>query len=189
VGAKPGEAVGLEADAAAVKATLAEVAGNVILCGHSYGGMVISLAGTGEPKVERLVYVCAYVPESGQSLTDIRGGRRAPWVRKIDGGLTVPDFESAASLFYGDCDPTTQQWAMRQLRPQAGAAFEQPVPAPAWKTLTSTYVVCGHDMAIAPEQQRQLFAPRATQVIELDSAHSPFLSMPHRLAEVIDSRR
>jgi len=44
-------------------------------------------------------------------------------------------------------------------------------------------------MAIAPELQRQVFAPRATQMIELDSAHSPFLSMPHKLAEVIDAHR
>jgi pimeloyl-ACP methyl ester carboxylesterase len=65
VGARPGETVGLSADAAAVRAAIAEVSGPVILCAHSYGGMVISMAAAGAPQVEHLVYVCAYVPESG----------------------------------------------------------------------------------------------------------------------------
>jgi pimeloyl-ACP methyl ester carboxylesterase len=185
VGARPGETVGLSADAAAVRAAIAEVSGPVILCAHSYGGMVISMAAAGAPQVEHLVYVCAYVPESGQSVTDIRGGKRLPWVQKLDGGLTMPDAERATSLLYGGCDPATQQWAMRQLRPQCNAAFEEPIGTPGWKEVPSTYVVCDNDKVIAPELQRDLLAPRTTQVIELNSDHSPFLSTPAELADAM----
>lgn len=185
VGARPGEAVGLSADAAAVKAVLADLQGPVILCGHSYGGMVISLAAAGDSRIENLVYVCAYMPESGQSVADIRGSQRLPWVQKLDGGLTMPDPERAGALLYGGCDSATQQWAMRQLRPQCNVAFEEAVQTPAWKEVPSTYLVCAGDKVIAPELQRDVLAPRATQVIELDSGHSPFLSMPEVLADVL----
>jgi len=189
VGARPGEAIGLSEDAAAVRAAVAEVSGPVILCAHSYGGMVISMAAAGARQVEHLVYVCAYVPESGQSVQDIRGGKRLPWVQKLDGGLTMADAERAAPLLYGGCDAVTQQWAMRQLRPQCNAAFEEAIGTPGWKEVPSTYVICADDKVIAPELQRDVLAPRTTQVIELDSGHSPFLSIPAELAEAVLSRR
>jgi pimeloyl-ACP methyl ester carboxylesterase len=188
VGARPGESIGLSADAATVRAAVAGISGPVILCAHSYGGMVTSMAAAGASQVEHLVYICAYVPESGQSVTDIRAGKRLPWVQKLDGGLTMADAERAVALLYGGCDPATQQWAMRQLRPQSNAAFEERIGTPAWKEVPSTYVVCANDQVIAPELQRDVLAPRTTQVIELDAGHSPFLSTPAELAEALLSR-
>ncbi len=185
VGAKSGQAIDLSTDAGTVRSTLAAISGPVILCGHSYGGMVISLAAAGESKVEQLVYICAYVPDSGQSLTAARTGKRAPWIKMLDGGLTFPDLEQAAEMFYADCDPDIQRWAMRELKPQSNAAFEEPVPVPAWQSIASTYVVCANDMAIAPSAQREVFATRTSKVVELESSHSPFLSKPAELAEII----
>jgi pimeloyl-ACP methyl ester carboxylesterase len=188
VGAEPGQAVDLSADAATVRSTLAAISGPVILCGHSYGGMVISLAASAESTVERLVYICAYVPDAGESLTAARVGKRAPWIKMLDGGLTFPDLDQARSTFYADCDPALQQWATRQLKPQSNAAFEEPVPAPAWQSIASTYVVCANDMAIPPSTQREVFATRTSKVVELDSSHSPFLSKPAELADIILTR-
>ena len=185
VGARAGETVGLSADAATVRAAVARISGPVILCAHSYGGMVISMAAAGAPQVQQLVYVCAYVPESGQSVTDIRGGKRLPWVQKLDGGMTMADAERAAPLLYGGCDAATQQWAIRQLRPQCNAAFEERIGTPGWKEVPSTYVVCASDQVIAPDLQREVLAPRTTHVVEIDSGHSPFLSMPAQLAEAM----
>ena len=78
VGARSGQRVDLSADAAAVSAIVSDLSGPVVLCGHSYGGMVISLAAVGQAKIERLIYICAFVPESGDSLTSIGGGKLAP---------------------------------------------------------------------------------------------------------------
>lgn len=185
VGARPGQAIDLSADAAAVRAVLRDIAGPVVLCGHSYGGMVISLAALGQSNVERLVYICAFVPESGDSLTSIGGGKLAPWVNLLDGGLTLPDLERTASVFYGDCDPASQKWATRQLRPQAGLAFEEPVPAPAWKNIASTYVVCANDGAMPARTQRGIYAPRTSTTVEIASDHSPFISRPAELADIV----
>jgi hypothetical protein len=150
--------------------------------------MVISHAAVTQPNVTRLVYICAFVPEEGESLSDIGGGKLAPWVRLLDGALTLPDLDLTADVFYGDCDPATQQWATSQLKAQSISAFGEPVVRPAWKSIRSTYVVCTNDMAMSPELQRGVFAPRATETVELDSSHSPFVSRPAELAELLIGR-
>ncbi len=185
VGAKPGQRVDLSADAAAVKAVLDDVPGPVLLCGHSYGGMVISLAAVGQANVTRLFYLCAFMPDSGESLLSIGGGKNAPWIDVLDGGLTLPDPKQSAELFYGDCDAATRDWATRQLRPQSDAAFGERVPRPAWKDIPSTYIVCTKDSALPPKMQRDLFAPRATNVVEIEASHSPFVSKPAELAALV----
>jgi pimeloyl-ACP methyl ester carboxylesterase len=185
VGAAPNVTIGLDRDAAAVRAVIDEVGGPVVLCGHSYGGMVISRASHQEPRVSKLVYLCAFVPDTGQSLTAIGGGRLAPWIQILDGGLTRPDPEQAAGLFYGDCDAATQKWAIGNIRAQCGAPFADAVSHPGWKEIRSTYVVCSADRAMPPDWQRNLFAPRLNSVVELNSGHSPFLSQPDALADVL----
>jgi pimeloyl-ACP methyl ester carboxylesterase len=186
VGAGPGAGIDLSADAAAVEAVIAGVAGPVVLCGHSYGGMVISRVSA--ERVTRLIYICAFMSLEGESLVSIGGGRHAPWIQMLDGGLTLPDPAQTQSIFYGDCDASTVEWAKSQLRPQSGAPFDEPVPHPAWRHIPSTYVVCANDMALPPEVQRNVFAPRATETLELQAGHSPFLSQPDAVAALLAAR-
>lgn len=186
VGARPGAGTDLSADAAALEAVIESVAGPVVLCGHSYGGMVISHAAS--KRVTRLVYLCAFMPLEGESLVGMRGGRHMPWVQMLEGGLTLPDPERTATVFYSDCDAPTVEWAKSQIRPQSGAPFDEPVPRPAWRTTPSTYVVCVNDMALPAEVQRNVFALRATETIELQASHSPFLSQPDAVADLLAAR-
>jgi pimeloyl-ACP methyl ester carboxylesterase len=185
VGAKPNVTVSLENDAAAVRSVIDQIGGPVLLCGHSYAGMVISLASYREPRVSKLVYLCAFVPDAGESLTSIGGGQLAPWIRILDGGLTLPDTQQAPELFYADCDAQTQSWAIGKIRPQCGAPFADPVAHPGWKGIKSTYVVCAADRAMPPDWQRNLFAPRLNRVVELNCSHSPFLSQPAAVADML----
>ena len=173
VGVAPNANVGLDRDAAAVRAVVDEVEGSVLLCGHSYGGMVISQASYRQPKVSKLVYLCAFVPESAESLVSIGGGQLAPWIHLEDGGLTLPDLDRAAELFYGDCDATTQAWAISRIRSQCAGPFSDAVMHPGWKEIRSTYVVCSADRAMPPDWQRDLFAPRLNKVVELNSESLP----------------
>jgi pimeloyl-ACP methyl ester carboxylesterase len=165
---------------------LDDIGGEVVLCGHSYGGMVISheLSG-GHPRVAHLVYLCAFVPSRGQSLIDIGGGKPAPWIQMDERGMTLPDLSRAAEIFYGDCDPNTQRWAMGQLRYQPAAPFSEPVGEPAWEKVPSTYIVCVQDMALPEDLQRNVFAARTGTTRELNASHSPFLSQPAQLAELL----
>ncbi len=174
----------LAADAAAVRSKLDSLDGPVILLGHSYGGMVISLAAPGA-QVAQLVYLCAFVPGPGESLIDLAPPRHASFVRALEDGRTIPDAAQAAAVFYADCDRETQRWACSQLKPQPAAAFAEAVPQPAWQSLPSTYIVCTEDQAIAPALQRERFAPRLGRALTLEASHSPFLSRPAVLAGLI----
>ncbi|MDB6089263.1 MAG: uncharacterized protein JWN85_2047 [Gammaproteobacteria bacterium] len=186
VGAKPGVVADLSADAAAVEAVIDDIAGPVLLCGHSYGGMVISHV---VPKnVARLVYLCAFMPAEGESLLSIGGGRNASWIQELESDLLLPDPAQADAVFYADCDLASQQWARSRLRPQAAATVREPVPRPAWLHIPSTYIVCVNDMALPADLQRNVFAPRATEVLELQASHSPFLSQPAALADLLAER-
>jgi pimeloyl-ACP methyl ester carboxylesterase len=174
----------LSCDAAAVRAAI-DASGPIALCGHSYGGMVISQAATEAKNVVHLIYLCAFMPTENQSLADIGGGQLAPWITQLADGRTLPDMSRAQELFFGDCDPATGTWAVQRLRPQLPLPFLEPVARPAWRNIRSTYIVCAQDRAFPPELQREVFAARAGNVVELDSSHSPFLSRPARLAEIL----
>ena len=181
-GKRSNHPAGLREDADAVRKVIGALKGPVVLCGHSYGGMVISLAGSPD-RVSRLIYLCAFMPEPGQSLVAIGGN--APWVRMLDDGMTLPDLARAGEVFYNDCDAATRERAIARLAPQSSSAFVEPVARPAWREVPSTYIVCARDGAIPPDLQRTLFAPRAERTIELEMGHSPFLSQPAALAEAL----
>jgi pimeloyl-ACP methyl ester carboxylesterase len=187
IDADPHDRSALSGDAAAVAALLDDLQGPALLCGHSYGGMVITQAAAGRQDVARLVYLCAFMPDAGESLLSIIGGR-APWIVAHEDGRWLPDLEQAAATFYADCDAETQQASTARLRPMPTAPVEEPVSSAPWRDIPSTYVVCTQDMAIPVEWQRELFAPRADEVVELEAGHSPFFSQPAAVADLLAER-
>jgi pimeloyl-ACP methyl ester carboxylesterase len=184
VGADAAARIDLSADAAAVARVLDETGGTFVLCGHSYGGMVVTVAAAGRPDVVELVYLCAFMPDAGESLLALTGGP-APWIEVLEDGRTIPDREHRATVSYADCDEETRTCAIARLRPQVPAPFAEPVAVAAWRATPSTYVVCTEDESLPVEVQREVFAPRAGEVVELVSSHSPFFSQPERVADLM----
>ncbi len=180
---------GLQDDARHLGESLSRIPGPVVLCGHSYGGMVISAADLGRTQIRRLVYLCAYMTEAGESVeSSLRAaGERRPghWIRRQSDGRTRVDAGRAAELFYGDCPAVTRDWAIARLRPHWGRVLAEPTGLAAWRRHPSTYVVCDADRALVPDIQRNVYAARAQQIVTLASGHSPFLSQPRRLARVL----
>lgn len=174
----------IAADAMAVRNLIETISGHVVLCGHSYGGMVIThpIAGN-HPRVKRLIYLCAYMLDSGESPADFRNEPDRPNVIVDEKGMMMPDMNSVAERFFGDCDLELQQWAMQRLR--AMPTPMDTMPGAAWHSVPSTYIVCTQDRAISVRLQREVFAPRARQVLEMATSHSPFLSQPGALAELL----
>ena len=179
---------GFEDDAATVAAALEAVDGPVVLVGHSYGGMVISRAAGARDDVDRLVYLCAVQVADGEEMTLRPTLLMEHLVHGDDGALSV-DLEFAAECFYHDCDPAAAAAAVAQLRPMpvgvgeiGGTAAE--VPPPAWTTIPSTYVVCTLDRTIDPETQREM-ARHATDVVTWDTSHSPMMSRPELVADLL----
>jgi pimeloyl-ACP methyl ester carboxylesterase len=173
-------------DVANVKRTLGRVSQPAILVGHSYGGSVITAAGT-DPRVAGLVYLAAFAPdedETTQSLQekfpptdifshiDIGDGR--VWL-KADG---VP-------AFAGDLSEQEQKliWAT-QAAPVADL-FNQKVAGTAWKSKPSWYVIATKDHTIQPELQRFVSKRMGATTFETDSSHVPMLSQPEFVLDVI----
>jgi pimeloyl-ACP methyl ester carboxylesterase len=187
IDADPDDPSALSGDAAAVSRLLDEASGPFLVCGHSYGGMVVTRATAGRKDVARLVYLCAFMPDAGESLLSLTGGP-APWIREQADGRMLPDLALAAETFYGDCAPEIQRASIERLRPMPPATFAEAVPQAAWREIASTYIVCTGDMAIPLGWQRDIFAPRAEEVVELEASHSPFLSQPAVVAELLAER-
>jgi pimeloyl-ACP methyl ester carboxylesterase len=167
-----------------------------VLVGHSYGGAVITEAGT-HPMAARLVYVAAFALTETESLH--AAGVGEPGIDELDhtgrpdvggalqplsGGLTALAPDRAREIFYNTCPDDVAEDAIRRLTPQAMVTFGQSPAAVAWRERPSWYAVCTADNAIHPGLQR-ILARRADRVVEWEADHSPFLSAPELVADLI----
>jgi pimeloyl-ACP methyl ester carboxylesterase len=172
-------AVGLDGDVAAVREALDRVEGDILLCGHSYGGMVITGAAAGHERVRRLLYLCAFMPAEGQSLLELIGGEIPSTWRVLDDQTVLPGTPPPPDL-----DPDTQAMVADRRRPQSLRAYTQPPTAIAWRTIPSTYAVAANDQALPADRQRS-FARQAAEVVELPTGHQPMLARPELVVDLI----
>jgi pimeloyl-ACP methyl ester carboxylesterase len=165
--------------------------GPLVLVAHSYAGAVCAEAA---PKIDHLrgiVYLAALVPRLGQTPSDVTReyGLRSSLDEAIrrEEGLLRLDPEPAAQALYGDCDEETQRWAIDQVTTQTLASFRTARTSENIAVAT-TYVICQRDQSLVPEVQREV-ALRCDDIVEIDSDHSPFLSHPDELADLLEPMR
>lgn len=171
-------------DAAALETVLADVDGDAIVVAHSYGGVVATQADLGS-RVRHILYLGAFMPDLGQALADLLPpGPLPPFVVDNGDGSTSVDPALAIDTFYADCDPAIASWAAGRLGLHHGVNNVTPVTRCSWRDVESTYVVLQQDHASPPPMQEAL-AAQAGARRDLDSSHSPFLSMPADLADLI----
>ncbi len=181
----------LELDAATVREAIEAVDGDVVVVGHSWGGSPMTLGAAGLDRVKYLIYLTAFMLEAGVPVTDFEGRHETEGssAMVIEGDNAIIDPARAYDSFYNDVDHELAEATTRALRPFALAGFahiDTELVAP-WKTVPSTYVVCTEDHAIHPEDQRSM-AANAGEVIEIATSHSPFLSQPALVADIIAER-
>jgi pimeloyl-ACP methyl ester carboxylesterase len=171
---------------AAVVDALVAVDEPVILVGHSMGGLVVPHVARLRP-VARLVFICAMFdnlpePASGVEVPDVTRSEFDMSSLTIDDRVTTIAPERAVAAFYADCDPADADWAVARLRPQSHAPAT-PLVAP-WPEVPSTVITCTDDRS--RDFTRLIVAPRlGVEPIELPGGHSPFLSRPNALADVL----
>ncbi len=176
----------VEDDVAAVRTALGRVNSPSVLVGHSYGGAVITAAGT-DDRVAALVYICALAPDEGEtSQAEQDRHPKTPvfdHVDVADGRLWLK--RSGTLEFCGDLSADEQEivWATQTV-PLADL-FGQPVHGAAWKSKPSWYIVGANDRTVHPELERFVAKRMNAKVTELDSSHVPMLSQPQRVFEVI----
>jgi pimeloyl-ACP methyl ester carboxylesterase len=184
----------LEGDAAIVRSLIDSARFPVVLVGHSYGGMVITLAGD-HPKVDRLVYVAAYAPEKGESVAKLAqvaaqpGESRAPLLPVRDAHRLV-DPAKFPEAFAADVPPSTSRFMAASQVPWGLAAVQAEVGDPAWKVKPTSYLVTTRDRMIPPSVQHMMARRVASQnnaarMIEVASSHAVMLSHPRRVADFI----
>ena len=170
-----------------VRAALNEVEGPAVLLGHSFGGVPITTAPLGNDNVKHLVYLTAMMPNTDGSMPDnFVNPELATAVIAGEDGSTTVQADKIRYAFYHQCSDEDYEHALTQLVRDDGAVpFDAPRDT-AWNKITTTYVVCTQDQALLAEGQRAL-ARRADRVVEWETDHSPFLSAPQLMVDLLDS--
>jgi pimeloyl-ACP methyl ester carboxylesterase len=161
---------------------------SVVAVGHSYGGAVISGAAAGNARVKALVFIAAFAPDAGEpvgafderypsDLTDALVADAA--------GFLYIDVAKYHRVFAGDL-PTRQTRVMAVAqKPVHGSVLAQSVPAAAWRTIPSWYLVAQEDRVISPQLERFYARRMNAKTSEIKSSHLPFISHPEAVAALI----
>jgi pimeloyl-ACP methyl ester carboxylesterase len=147
--------------------------GPVLLVGHSYGGAVITEAGN-NPKVAGLVYVAAFAPEEGETLSGM-ASKFSPTplfgeIQPVEDGYLTPEEKALVLAVQG----ATQS-----------AILSTPIKQAAWHTKPSWFVIASNDQAISPEQEASTAKRMGAKTLTLQSSHLPMLSHPEEVANFV----
>jgi pimeloyl-ACP methyl ester carboxylesterase len=176
----------LQGDAAATRLVIDAQEGPVVLVGHSYGGAVITEAGT-HHDVKALVYVAAFVPDAGESVRTFHGDPNAPGSPLVSGpgGFLFQDRVGFHDSFGADL-PTADTAFMADAQvPFAVAAMEEPVTDAAWRSKPSSYLVATEDRMITASDQRAMAQRAGATTVEVAASHAVYMSQPARTAALI----
>jgi pimeloyl-ACP methyl ester carboxylesterase len=162
--------------------------GPVILVGHSYGGAVITEAGT-DPKVAGLVYITAFAPDKGESVNTLIAnpvpGYDAPPIVPAGGGYLLLDKAKFAAAFAGDVDAATAGFMADSQVPWGVDALSGVVTEPAWRSRPSWYLQVRDDKMI-PYPAQQFMSKRAgATVVEVPGSHAIYVSNPSAVADIV----
>jgi pimeloyl-ACP methyl ester carboxylesterase len=179
----------LAVDVAFTRRVIAAQPGKCLLVGHSYGGVVITEAGT-DPKVAGLVYVAAFAPDNGESVSSLienppPGAPVPPILPPQDGFLMLDPAQFAASFAADVSEPKASFMAASQV-PWGVDALAGEVTVPAWKSKPSWYLVAADDRMIPPPAQRQMAQRAGSIVSEVPGSHAIYVSRPQVVASFID---
>jgi pimeloyl-ACP methyl ester carboxylesterase len=173
-------------DVATVTAALGRVKSPAILVGHSYGGSVITAAGT-DDRVIGLVYIAAFAPDANETSQD--------QISKFPAAAVLEHVEVASGriwlkpdgvqYFAGDLSEQDQRVVFATQYPPDAGLFGKNAPGVAWKTKPSWFIVASNDHTINPEYERFAAKRMGAHVTELESSHVAMLSHPDAVAEVI----
>jgi pimeloyl-ACP methyl ester carboxylesterase len=176
-------------DVAVTKRTLAAQDGPVILVGHSYGGVVITEAGN-DPKVAGLVYIAAFAPDKGESVSalikDPPPGAPVPPILPPQDGYLFLDKAKFLAAFAADVSADAAAFMADSQVPWGVEALSGTISEPAWKAKPSWYLVATEDKMIPPNAQRAMSTRAGSTVVEVKGSHAVYVSQPQAVASIIE---
>ena len=176
----------LAGDVAAVKSALGRVSSPAILVGHSYGGTLITAAGT-DPRVAGLVYIAALAPDANETsqsqLNQFPTTDVFSHIEIADGCIWLKP--EGVACFAGDLPEQEQKLVWATHYAPAADLFSRNAPGVAWKSKPSWYIVANNDRTVQPELERFLAKRMGASIHAVDSSHVPMLSHPDFVIDVI----
>lgn len=185
-------------DAPHLAAYLRSITGPIVLVAHSYGGFVITNAARGIPNVEALVYIDAFVPDTGETLADLAVGSCLDPGSAFDavpgpGGVVDlylhhdarPPYPGYRSCFANGVDRAQADLLEAAQRPAALDQFGQPSGPPAWREIPSWSLIGRSDRVITPAQQRFMSARAGARISTVDAGHLSLVTRPTTVADLI----
>jgi pimeloyl-ACP methyl ester carboxylesterase len=175
---------------------ISKINGKVILVGHSLAGMVISAVAEQNPsKIEKLVYLAAYLPASGQSLLDLAGtdagsilgdsvNHVAVLTQNANGTLDVLH-DQIVNAFIQDGSAQVQNLVLQNYRPEPAIPFTNPVTLTAanFGSVEKVYIKTLQDHVVSPNLQNRMIATAGVKTVyQLNTSHSAFLAKPDSVA-------
>lgn len=178
----------LQGDAAAARLIIDAQDGPVVLVGHSYGGAVITEAGT-HPNVAALVYICAFAPDKNESVNTLisrfpADGPQPPILPPRDGFL-FQDRDKFPASFGADLPADLAAFMADSQVPWGVDAAAGQVTDPAWRTKPSWYLVATEDREIPPAAQRTMSQRAGSTIVEVAASHAVYVSQPAPVAALI----
>jgi len=181
--------ISLADDVAVTKRTIATQNGPVILVGHSYGGVVITEAGN-DAKVAGLVYVAAFAPDEGESVSmlirDPPPGASVPPILPPQDGFLYLDSAKFAASFAADVKPDVAAFMADSQVPWGLEALNGTISEAAWKAKPSWYLLTTQDKMIPPHAQRAMSKRAASTVVDVNASHAVYVSKPQVVADLIE---
>ena len=181
--------ISLANDVAVTRRVVAAQSGPVILVGHSYGGVVITEAGN-DPKVAGLVYIAAFAPDKGESVSalikDPPPGAPVPPILPPQEGFLFLDAAKFRASFAADVDAQKAAFMADSQVPWGVEALSGTISEPAWKTKRSWYLVATDDRMIPPQAQRFMSSRAGSTVVEAAGSHAIYVSQPNAVAALIE---
>lgn len=188
---------GVADDSQYIRSFVSTIDGPVVLAGHSYGGCVITNASAGVAAVKALVYVAAFAPDEGETLSDAftLGGGSTDLAKHLvtrpypdspegdaDGYIDPGHFHD---LFCADVASDLARFMAAAQRGFALSCLSTPSGVPGWRTIPSWYMVAGNDATIPPEAERAMAARAGATTAEVPSSHVAMISQPRQVTELI----
>jgi pimeloyl-ACP methyl ester carboxylesterase len=179
----------LSDDVAVTRRAIAAASGPVLLVGHSYGGAVITEAGT-DAQVAGLVYIAAFAPDKSESVSslikDPPPGVATPPILPARDGFLFLDAAKFHAAFAADLDASTAAFMASSQVPWGVPALTGAISDPAWRSKPSWYLVATEDKMIPPPAQRTMAKRAGSTVVEVAGSHSVYVSQPAAVAALIE---
>jgi pimeloyl-ACP methyl ester carboxylesterase len=198
--APPNPLRGPTSDAAYLASFLQTIPGPIVLAAHSYGGFVITNAATGNPNVKALVYIDAFVPDTGQTLAELAAGSCVDPATAFDavpvpGGVVDlylrnepnPPYPGFADCFANGVNRNQTAMLAATQRPAAVDQFGEPSGPPAWEAIPSWSLIGTADRVITPAQQQAMSTNAGAQISTVNAGHLSLVTRPNVVTNIIES--